>query len=105
MARRGTTDNGQLTTDKMATKRDYYEVLEISREASAEEITKAYRRLALKYHPDRNGGDKEAETRFKEVAEAHEVLRDPDKRRRYDAYGHEGLHGVEMPSFGGLGDI
>ncbi|HPE46014.1 MAG TPA: DnaJ domain-containing protein, partial [Deltaproteobacteria bacterium] len=73
------------------TKRDYYEILGISRSASPEEIKKAYRQLALRYHPDRNPGDHEAESRFKEAAEAYEVLRDTEKRRIYDQYGHEGL--------------
>ncbi len=79
----------------MATKRDYdyYEVLGVDRGASEEEIKKAYRKLALKYHPDRNPGSKDAEEKFKEVAEAYEVLRDPEKRARYDRFGHEGLRG------------
>ena len=69
---------------------DYYELLEVSRDASDEEIKKAYRRLARQYHPDANGGDPGAEARFKEVSLAYEVLRDPEKRRRYDLYGPEG---------------
>lgn len=73
------------------TKRDYYEILGVSRNATKEEIKKAYRRLALKYHPDRNPGDKEAEEKFKEAAEAYEVLSDDQKRAIYDRYGHEGL--------------
>jgi molecular chaperone DnaJ len=84
---------------RMANKRDYYEVLGVRREANPEEITRAYRKLVMQYHPDRNSGDKDAEARFKEVAEAHEVLRDPEKRQRYDRYGHAGMQGVEMPSF------
>ncbi len=73
------------------TKRDYYEILGVSRNATKEEIKKAYRRLALKYHPDRNPGDKEAEEKFKEAAEAYEVLSDDQKRAIYDRYGHDGL--------------
>ena len=76
-----------------ATKRDYYEVLSVSRTASEEEVKKSYRRLAMKYHPDRNGGDSEAEQKFRECAEAYEVLSDPQKRRRYDQFGHEGVRG------------
>ncbi len=72
-------------------KRDYYEILEISRDASAEEIKKAYRKKALKFHPDRNPGDSQAEANFKEAAEAYEVLRDPNKRSRYDQFGHAGV--------------
>lgn len=81
----------------MATKRDYYELLGINRQASAEEIKKAYRKLAMKYHPDRNQGDAKAEQMFKEVSEAYEVLSDPDKRRKYDQYGHEGLKSTFGP--------
>jgi molecular chaperone DnaJ len=73
--------------------RDYYEVLGVPRNASEQEIKSAYRRLALKHHPDRNPADAQAEERFKEAAEAYGVLGDPDKRRRYDAYGHAGLGG------------
>jgi molecular chaperone DnaJ len=75
------------------TRRDYYEVLSVERSANGEEIKKAYRKLAMQYHPDRNPGDAEAESRFKEAAEAYDVLRDPDKRARYDRYGHEGVSG------------
>lgn len=89
----------------MAAKRDYYEVLGVSREASDEEIKKAYRKLAMQYHPDRNVGDAEAETRFKEAAEAYEVLRDPDKRRRYDQYGHAGLEEASLPHFSSADDV
>ncbi len=75
------------------TKRDYYEVLGVGRGSSEEEIKKAYRKLALKYHPDRNPGNKEAEEKFKEATEAYEVLRDPQKRSQYDRFGHSGLKG------------
>src|SRR5207253_7590433 len=78
----------------MANKRDYYEVLSVSKTASETEITKSYRKLAMQFHPDRNVGDAEAEVKFKEVAEAYEVLRDPQKRDRYDRYGHAGLSGA-----------
>jgi len=70
------------------TKKDYYEILEVDRQASADEIKKAYRKLAIRYHPDKNKGDKEAEEKFKEVSEAYAVLSDPEKRARYDRYGH-----------------
>src|SRR5262245_28786045 len=80
---------------------DLYAVLGVPRGASAEEIKKAYRRLARQYHPDANPGDVEAEARFKEIAVAYEVLSDPEKRQRYDAYGPEGLRGMA----GGNGDI
>jgi molecular chaperone DnaJ len=69
-------------------KRDYYEVLSVERTVSAEEIKKSYRKLAIKYHPDKNPGDKTAEEKFKELGEAYEVLNDPDKRTLYDQYGH-----------------
>ena len=78
-------------------KRDYYDVLGVSRGASAEEIKKAYRKVALKYHPDRNQGDKAAEEKFKEAAEAYEVLSDPQKRAQYDQFGHAASQG----GFGG----
>ena len=73
----------------MADKRDYYEVLGVSRTATADEIKSAYRKLAMKYHPDRNPGDKAAEEKFKEAAEAYDVLHDPEKRQRYDQFGHQ----------------
>ena len=87
------------------TKRDYYEILGVSRSASAEEVKKAYRKLALKYHPDRNPGNKEAEDHFKEAAEAYEVLGDPEKRRRYDQFGHEGVRGTNFREFTDINDI
>ncbi|HAL45350.1 MAG: molecular chaperone DnaJ [Planctomycetes bacterium GWF2_42_9] len=74
-------------------KRDYYEVLGVEKTASADDIKRSYRRLAIKYHPDKNPGDKEAEAKFKECAEAYEVLSDSEKRSRYDQYGHAGLQG------------
>lgn len=83
------------------TKRDYYEILEITKTASDSEIKKAYRKMALKYHPDKNPGDSEAEEKFKEAAEAYEVLRDADKRQRYDRFGHEGLRG-QAGGYGGM---
>src|SRR5215831_11807631 len=88
-----------------ATKRDYYEVLGIGRDASADDIKKAYRQLALKFHPDRNPGDEEAPKRFKEAAEAYEVLSDQDKRQRYDRYGHAGLNGAAFHDFRSAEDI
>src|SRR5258708_35914603 len=87
------------------TKRDYYAVLEIKREASQDEIKKAYRQLALKNHPDKNPGVPEAERRFKEGAEAYEVLSDQAKRQRYDRYGHAGLEGAGVHDFRNAEDI
>jgi molecular chaperone DnaJ len=99
------------------TKRDYYEVLGVSRTASDQDIKSAYRKLALKYHPDRNPGDRAAEEKFKEAAEAYSVLVDTDKRHMYDRFGHAGLGGAATGGFdpnaftgfedilGGLGDI
>ena len=97
-------------------KRDYYEILEITRTATDQEIKSSYRRLALKFHPDRNQGDKTAEEKFKEAAEAYAILSDGDKRARYDRFGHAAVGGSAQgfdPSqftgfediFGGLGDI
>ncbi len=83
----------------MAAKRDYYDVLGVRREADEEEIKRAYRRLAMEHHPDRNVGNPEAEEKFKEAAEAYEVLHDPAKRQSYDRYGHAGLEGMNVPHF------
>lgn len=84
-------------------KRDYYEILEIERNASEAEIKKAYRKMALRYHPDKNPDDKSAEEKFKEAAEAYEVLSNPDKKARYDRYGHAGVGGAAGGGFGGGG--
>lgn len=96
----------------MSTKRDLYEILGVAREAGDDELKKAYRVLAMKYHPDRNAGDEEAAVRFKEAAEAYSVLSDPEKRPLYDRYGHAGLNGAGMPNFtsadsifGAFGDL
>ena len=78
----------------MAEKRDYYEVLGVAKNATKDEIKKAYRKLAIKYHPDKNPGDKEAEEKFKEAAEAYDVLSDDTKRQRYDQFGHAGVGGA-----------
>ncbi len=80
-------------------KRDYYEVLGVGKGASADDIKRSYRRLAMKHHPDKNPGNAEAEAKFKECAEAYEVLSDPDKRKRYDQFGQEGLRGVGMRDY------
>jgi molecular chaperone DnaJ len=87
------------------TKRCYYECLGVDRQSTDEEIKKNYRRLAMQYHPDRNPGDKDAEEKFKEAAEAYEVLSDKDKRDIYDRYGHEGLNGIGFRGFSGFDDI
>ena len=86
-------------------KRDYYEVLGVNRKATPEEIKKAYRKLALQYHPDRNPGNKESEDKFKEAAEAYEVLGDPVKRQRFDQFGHEGIRGTDFRPFTDVNDI
>lgn len=85
------------------TKRDYYEILQVSRSASQEEIKKSYRKLAMQYHPDRNPGNHEAEAKFKEAAEAYEALSNPDKRRRYDQFGHQGVR--DNQGFDNINDI
>ncbi len=89
----------------MKAKRDYYEVLGVSKDATDNDLKAAYRKLALKFHPDRNPGDKEAEENFKEAAEAYEVLHDSQKRQIYDQYGHQGLEGSGFSGFGGFEDI
>ena len=87
----------------MAEKRDYYEVLGLQKGASEEEIKKAFRKMAMKYHPDKNPGDKEAEEKFKEVNEAYSVLSDPDKKSKYDRFGHAGVDPNGMGGAGGFG--
>ncbi len=85
-------------------KRDYYEILGVSKNASDDEIKKAYRKLAVKYHPDKNPGNKEAEEKFKEINEAHDVLSDKQKRARYDQFGHAGVGGAGSNPFGAGGN-
>jgi len=91
----------------MASKRDYYKILNADRGADSEEIKRAFRKMAMKYHPDRNQDNKEAEEKFKEASEAYEVLSDPEKRQRYDRHGHEGLRGTSGHDFSRMdfGDI
>ena len=89
----------------MSTKRDYYEVLGVEKTASDAEIKNAYRKLAIQYHPDKNPGDKEAEEKFKEAAEAYSVLSDKDKRARYDQFGHAGMGGAAGGGFSDFGDF
>ncbi len=95
----------------MAGKKDYYQVLGVDRQATAREVKSAYRKLAVKYHPDRNSGDKEAEAKFKQAAEAYAILSDPDKRARYDRFGHQGMGGsggvggFDPEVFGDFSDI
>ena len=100
-----------MGSNTRVSKADYYEVLGVSRDASDQELKSAYRKLALKYHPDRNPGDHAAEERFKEASEAYQVLSDADKRAAYDRYGHAGVSGGpglrRRPFAGGvdIGDI
>ena len=89
----------------MTDQRDYYEVLGVSRSAAADELKKAYKKLAAKYHPDRNPGDEEAITKFKEASEAFDVLNDPDKRARYDRFGHAGVGGAAGGGGAGFQDV
>ena len=84
-------------------KRDYYEILGVSKSANEKEIKKAYRKLAIKYHPDKNPGDKSAEEKFKEAAEAYDILSNPEKKQRYDQFGHAGIGGAGRSGFGGGG--
>src|SRR5881398_1639943 len=84
-------------------KRDYYEILGVTKGAQADEIKKAYRKVAMQYHPDRNPGDKTAEEKFKEAAEAYEILSDADKRSQYDRFGHAGVSGNGRGAYGGGG--
>src|SRR4051812_11120761 len=87
----------------MASKRDYYEVLGVVRSANTEDLKKAYRKLALQFHPDKNPGDKSSEEKFKEVSEAYEVLSDSKKRQMYDQFGHAAAQGNAGGGFGGFG--
>ncbi|MDQ6889491.1 MAG: DnaJ domain-containing protein, partial [Bacteroidota bacterium] len=85
----------------MASKRDYYEILGVNKSVTADEIKKAYRKVAMQYHPDRNPGDHTAEEKFKEAAEAYEILSDPDKRAKYDRFGHSAFSGGRGGGFSG----
>ncbi|MCI0531846.1 MAG: DnaJ domain-containing protein, partial [candidate division Zixibacteria bacterium] len=86
----------------MAGKRDYYEILGVDRSATEDDVKKAYRKLAVQYHPDKNPGNKSAEEKFKEISEAYEVLRDPQKKSKYDQFGHAGVDGgAGAGGFGG----
>ncbi len=89
----------------MTSKRDYYEILSVSRNATSDEIKTSYRKLAMQFHPDRNPGNKEAEDKFKEVAEAYEVLSDQQKKQVYDQYGHSGLNSTGFHGFDNINDI
>ena len=89
----------------MAEKRDYYEVLGVSKSSTPEEIKKAYRKLAMQYHPDKNPGDAAAEEKFKEAAEAYDVLSNPEKKQRYDQFGHAGMGGAAGGGFGGFSNM
>ncbi|MFB0948054.1 MAG: DnaJ domain-containing protein, partial [Spirosomataceae bacterium] len=84
-------------------KRDFYEILGVDKSAAAEDLKKAYRKMAIKYHPDKNPDDKEAEGKFKEVAEAYGVLSNPQKKARYDQFGHAGMGGAAGGGYGGGG--
>jgi len=86
-------------------KRDYYDVLGVSKSAAADEIKKAYRKMAIKYHPDKNPGDKAAEDNFKEAAEAYEVLSNAEKKQRYDQFGHAGVGSSASGGYGGGGNM
>ena len=89
----------------MATKRDYYEILEVSKSVSEEELKKAYRKKAIQFHPDKNPGNKEAEEKFKELSAAYEVISNPEKKQLYDDYGEEGVKNGGPPGGGGLGGL
>ena len=86
-------------------KKDYYDVLGVQKNSSADDIKKAYRKLAMQYHPDRNQGNKDAEEKFKEATEAYEALGDTEKRRRYDQYGHAGMKSTDFRNYNNTADI